>query len=96
LHNHGPCSSSAGSPPSKIPTSRWALPLAEIVALLQDGVGHLLRQTGLALGHSSVATTKAAICVPGRAIRVPGSWHSEQSRPMVDFAGNQSDERHDR
>jgi hypothetical protein len=31
------------------PNIQMVLPLAEIVSLLQEGVGHLLRETGLAL-----------------------------------------------
>jgi len=44
-----PCSSSVGSPHETNPNVEIVLPLAEVVGLLQEGVGHLMREAGLLL-----------------------------------------------
>src|SRR5260370_39098726 len=61
------------------PNIQMILPLAEIVGLLQDGVGHLLREAGLSL--MSLVMEEECVTWPGNGMNsMPPAWLTAGAR----------------
>ena len=85
--NNVPYSSSVGYATETNPNIQMVLPLAEIVGLLQEGVGHLMREAGLLLMmgvmEEEVRHVVGERSVPNPA-RQTSRWGKEQGYCVID------------